>query len=175
MRCLLLNPAMEPISILPMSIVPYQHAIKLWSLDKITILEEYEDLFLHSVNLTINYPAVAMTKEYFNYKRAIRFSRHNVFLRDLFQCQYCLDTFNREDLTIDHMIPRANGGKVTWNNAVTACKSCNHRKGDKLWKPARMPYKPDYHELIARWKSRPINIDHDSWYDYLGIERRKSA
>jgi 5-methylcytosine-specific restriction endonuclease McrA len=73
------------------------------------------------------------------------------------------------------MIPRSAGGKVNWENAVTACKPCNHKKGTKLWKPLRMPYKPDYYNLVAKWRNRPITIEHPSWYEYLGIEQRKEA
>jgi 5-methylcytosine-specific restriction endonuclease McrA len=144
-------------------------------LDRIKVLETYEQHVARSSHLTINYPAVAVTNNYFNNKRGVRFSRANLYLRDLYQCQYCADTFESKDLTIDHMIPRSAGGKVNWENAVTACKPCNHKKGTKLWKPLRMPYKPDYYNLVAKWRNRPITIEHTSWYEYLGIEQRKEA
>ena len=73
------------------------------------------------------------------------------------------------------MIPKASGGRVTWENAVTACKTCNHKKGTKLWKPLRHPYKPDYYNLVAKWKNRPIHIEHESWNQYLGIEDARLA
>lgn len=171
MNCLLLNSNYEPISILPLSIINWQHAIKLMFLDRITVLESYEQHVARSSHLTINYPAVAVTKNYFNPRRNVRFSRHNVYLRDLYQCQYCGDTFDHKDLTLDHVVPRASGGKMNWENAVTACHNCNHKKGTKLWRPLRMPYKPDYYQLVNKWKSRSITIEHPSWYEYLGMER----
>lgn len=170
MNCLLLNSNYEPISILPLSIINWQHAIKLMFLDRITVLETYDNHVARSSNLTINYPAVAVTKSYFNNKRSVRFSRTNLYLRDLYTCQYCDEVFDAKELTLDHMIPRAMGGKTNWENAVTACKPCNHKKGAKLWKPLREPYKPDYYNLVSKWKTRPIRIEHPSWYQYLGIE-----
>jgi 5-methylcytosine-specific restriction endonuclease McrA len=175
MNCLLLNSNYEPISILPLSIINWQHAIKLMFLDRITVLEEYEDHVARSASLTIHYPAVAVTKNYFNNKKGVRFSRANLYLRDLYQCQYCGDTFDNNELTIDHMIPKASGGKVNWENAVTACKPCNHKKGTKLWKPMNMPYKPDYYQLVNKWKGRPVHIQHSTWYQYLGIDEKQQA
>ena len=144
-------------------------------LDRITVLEEYEDHVARSASLTIHYPAVAVTKNYFNNKKGVRFSRANLYLRDLYQCQYCGDTFDNNELTIDHMIPKASGGKVNWENAVTACKTCNHKKGTKLWKPMNMPYKPDYYQLVNKWRGRPVHIQHDSWYQYLGIDDQRAT
>lgn len=175
MNCLLLNSNYEPISVLPLSIINWQHAIKLMFLDRITILEEYDNLVARSAHLTIHYPAVAVTKSYFSKKRNIRFSRSNLYLRDLYQCQYCGDTFARDMLTLDHVIPRSTGGKTNWENSVTACKTCNHKKGDKLWKPLRMPYKPDYYQLVNKWRSRPVHIEHPSWYQYLGLEEQRAT
>jgi len=175
MNCLLLNSNFEPISVVPLSIINWQHAIKLMFLDRITVLEEYEQHVARSANLTIHYPAVAVTKNYFSKSRNVRFSRTNMYLRDLYQCQYCADTFSHDELTIDHVVPRSNGGITTWENSVTACKSCNHKKGSKLWKPLRMPYKPDYYQLVAKWKNRPVHIEHPSWNQYLGIQDQRKA
>ena len=174
MNCLLLNSNYAPISILPLSIINWQHAIKLMFLDRIHVIETYEHHVARSSHLTIHYPAVAVTKGYFNSKRNVRFSRQNLYLRDLYQCQYCGDTFDHKELTIDHVIPRAGGGKVTWENAVACCHPCNHKKGTKLWKPMRMPYKPDYYQLVNKWRNRPVHIEHPSWYEYLGLEQQSA-
>ena len=103
---LLLNSDFNPISVLPLSVIGWQHAIKLMFLDRITVIEEYQDWHIHSEKLSINVPSVAVTKEYFHFKKSAKFSRNNLYLRDMFQCQYCLDTFNHVDLTIDHVIDR---------------------------------------------------------------------
>ena len=171
----MLNSDFNPISILPLSVVSWQHAIKLHFLDRIQILEEYDDWEIRSEYLTMKVPAVAVTKDYFKFKKAAKFSRSNLFLRDLYQCQYCGDTFDHKDLTLDHVKPRSKGGKTNWENSVTACKPCNFRKGTHDWKPMRAPYKPDHFQLINKWRQRPIQVRHPSWYTYLGIEPVKSA
>lgn len=168
---LLLNRDLSPINVLPLSVIGWQHAVKLMCLGKVTVLETYPDWKIHSPTTTMEVPSVCMTNEYFNYKKSIRFSRANVYLRDLFQCQYCADTFDYEDLTIDHVIPRYSGGKTTWDNTVTSCFPCNSKKGHKHAKPLRAPYKPDYYGLLGKWKSMPVKIKCDSWYQYLGIKK----
>ena len=65
-----------------------------------------------------------------------RLTRREVFLRDNFTCQYC--GIRGKDLTIDHVIPRHKGGKHTWDNLVSACRACNHRKGGKTLDEAKM-------------------------------------
>jgi len=167
---LLLNSDFNPISILPLSVISWQHAVKLYFLNRVTVLEVYDDWELHSEHLTLKVPAVCVTKDYFKFKKAAKFSRSNLFLRDLYQCQYCGDTFDHKELTLDHVIPRSEGGKTTWENSVTACKPCNHKKSTKHWKPMRSPFKPDHFHLINKWKQRPIHVGHDSWYQYLGLE-----
>jgi 5-methylcytosine-specific restriction endonuclease McrA len=168
-QTLLLNSDFNPISILPLSVVSWQHAVKLMFLDRVTVIETYPDQQIRSEHLTIEMPSVCVTKEYFNYKKAVKFSRQNLFLRDLYQCQYCADTFNTNDLTLDHVIPRSSGGKTVWENSVTACKPCNHRKGSKLLKPLRAPFKPDYYNLIGQWRNCTFHIGHPTWNKYLGI------
>lgn len=117
-------------------------------------------------------PSVAVTKEYFNPKRYVRFSRTNVYLRDLYQCQYCADTFDFKDLSIDHVIPRSLNGKTSWENCVTSCKSCNSRKADKLRKPIRKPFKPDYWGLASAWRNSHVEIKDPKWEQYLGIKAK---
>lgn len=170
-QTLILNRDFNPISILPLSVTDWQHAIKLYFLDRVEILESYPGRVIRSEHLEIQIPSVVMTKEYFNFKKNVKFSRHNLFLRDLYVCQYCGDTFRESDLTIDHVIPRVAGGKTSWENCSTSCKSCNSRKGHKLQKPIRMPFKPDYYNLVKQWKlrSQPFHLGHESWGKYLGI------
>ena len=120
-------------------------------------------------------PSVAVTKEYFNPKRYVRFSRANIYLRDLYQCQYCQDTFDFNDLTIDHVKPRSKGGNTSWENCVTACKSCNTRKSDKLYMPLSKPYKPDYWKLASKWRNSPLTVKDPRWEKYLGLKNIKVA
>lgn len=167
---LILNADYRPLSLLPLSIVPWQEAIKLQWLDKLTIIEVYDNWEVHSPNHCIKVPAIGVTKDYFKFDKHIRFSRRNVFLRDLFTCQYCGDQFAESELTIDHVIPRASGGKTSWLNCVAACNDCNRRKAHYIINPRREPFKPDYYSLIRHVKTLDIKVKHPSWETYLRNE-----
>ena len=84
------------------------------------------------------------------YKKRVPFSYKNVTKRDKEICQYCS---SHKDLTIDHVIPKSRGGKNTFENCVTACRDCNHRKGNKLMHEVNMhlrkkPYAPSLIEFL---------------------------
>ena len=83
--------------------------MKLIFMDKILVIEEYDDWIVHSPSKHFKVPAVCVTKGYFNSKKIVRFSRRNLYMRDLYQCQYCGETFDNKHLTIDHVIPRVSG------------------------------------------------------------------
>ena len=70
------------------------------------------------------------------YRTRVPFSKKNVMIRDGFKCVYCGATGVR--FTIDHVRPKAIGGKSSFENCVTACKPCNHKKGHKTCDDARM-------------------------------------
>lgn len=53
-----------------------------------------------------------------------------LFLRDKHLCAYCGKSFGFFKLSRDHIIPKSRGGKDTWMNVVTCCKSCNQRKSN---------------------------------------------
>jgi len=69
----------------------------------------------------------------------VKLTRREVFLRDGYACQYCGK--HAHDLTIDHVVPKSKGGAHAWDNLVSACKTCNHRKGGKSLPEARMTLK----------------------------------
>jgi 5-methylcytosine-specific restriction endonuclease McrA len=169
---LLLNANYEPISVLPLSVIDWRHAIKLMYLGRVNVIETYPNWIIHSERVALNVPSICVTKDYFHYKKNVKFSRYNLYMRDLFECQYCEDVFDYEELTIDHVVPRMAGGKTNWENCVTSCKSCNHAKGSKLIKPKMKPYKPDYYSLVGKWKQMPFSVKQDSWYQYLGLNKR---
>lgn len=165
---LILNADYRPLCYLPLSTIPWQQAVKLQWLGRITVLESYDDWEVHSPSMTMQVPALAITKDYMKYKRSVRFSRKNLYLRDLFQCQYCSDTFDPDELTIDHVVPVSKGGKTTWENCVAACQDCNFSKGDKIIPPKRLPFKPEYWHLIGNGTDHlKYNIKHPSWIPYI--------
>jgi 5-methylcytosine-specific restriction endonuclease McrA len=77
----------------------------------------------------------------------VKLTRREVFIRDGYTCQYC--GRQGHDLTIDHVIPRHRGGPHTWDNLVSACKPCNHRKGGKLLADSRMKLRAEPREPRA--------------------------
>ena len=104
------------------------------------------------------------------------FTRRNVFLRDGYRCQYCSQLFRTTDLSLDHVMPRCLGGKLTWDNTVTCCKKCNGRKGSLLptqldvvgMELRREPRRPSLYELAAeagRFVPRRV---HPTWEPFLG-------
>ena len=65
-----------------------------------------------------------------------KLTKREVFIRDCYTCQYCGK--ETRDLTLDHVIPRHLGGKHDWDNVVSACKACNHRKAGRSPREAGM-------------------------------------
>ncbi|MCW7754609.1 HNH endonuclease [Desulfobotulus sp. H1] len=47
-------------------------------------------------------------------------------------CHYCGFPTPAADLTMDHVIPLARGGRSTRGNVVPACKACNTKKKQLL-------------------------------------------
>lgn len=176
--CLLLNGDYQPIhgSVIQ-SLITWKDAIKLQYLEKIIILDTYKNWHVHSSRVTFEVPALAVTKEYFNFEKRIPCSKKNVFLRDLYKCQYCFDTFSGSELTWDHVLPKNHGGTTCWTNVVTACKTCNQNKGNnKNIIPKTIPRAPNY--WILAKNNDQLNdhiIKHDSWRDYVPTHTKKRA
>ena len=165
---LVLNADYRPLSYYPLSVWCWQDAIKAVFLDRVNIVSNYDEV-VRSPSFEMQLPSVVSLKSYIKPARYPAFTRFNVFLRDRFQCQYCTAD---NDLTFDHMVPRAHGGRTTWDNVVTACAPCNLRKGSKLPRecgmhPARLPHQPTVMELHSNGRHFPPNYLHESWQDYL--------
>jgi 5-methylcytosine-specific restriction endonuclease McrA len=120
----------------PLNICNVRRAILLVFDGKAEIIEA-NDAQLHSA--TRSFPAPSVIRMVYLIRRPhprVKLTRKEVFIRDGFTCQYCGRQGN--DLTIDHVVPRSRGGAHTWDNLVSACKPCNHRKGGKLLADSRM-------------------------------------
>ena len=162
---LVLNADFTPISVFPLSTWNFERTLRNVMKGRITVLEEY-DVTLRSPTFEYNPPSVIALKQYINRPRRVVFNRMNIFLRDNFCCQYCGKQFAAHELTFDHVIPRALGGKTEYNNIVSACVSCNTRKGSKLdMTPLHQPREPKLSELsISLDKKQKL---HHTWLDYL--------
>jgi 5-methylcytosine-specific restriction endonuclease McrA len=166
--CLLLNADASPVSLLPLSTISWEEAIQKMVTEKAIVLEWYDDWIVHSEKWSTPVPAVMILKEYQKKKTAVRFSKHNVFLRDGYTCQYCGDDVTRKSATLDHVLPASHGGKTTFENTVCACAPCNANKGNnKKIVPKAKPYKPTYFQLAERRKRMHWDHQHPSWANYL--------
>jgi 5-methylcytosine-specific restriction endonuclease McrA len=94
---------------------------------------------IQAVNFKVKIPEIIVLTVFNDLpKREVVLSRKNIFERDKNTCQYCTKKLSREDLTIDHVIPRSRGGKNSWDNLVIACYACNARKKNRLPSEANM-------------------------------------
>jgi 5-methylcytosine-specific restriction endonuclease McrA len=165
---LVLNADYRPLSYLPLSLWPWQEAVKAAILERVVVVAEYE-AFVRSPSTAFRIPSVVVLKDYVKPARATAFTRFNLFLRDEFTCQYC---GSREHLTFDHVVPRSKGGRTTWENVVASCGPCNLQKGSKTLKQAAMhlrckPARPTPEQLQNVGRKFPPNYLHDSWMDFL--------
>jgi hypothetical protein len=166
--CLILNSDAAPVSLLPLSIVSWEEAIRYLVTDKGTVLEWYDDWVVRSARWQTNVPAVMILKEYQKKKTVIRFSKQNVFLRDEYKCQYCGVNVTHRTATLDHVLPQSHGGKSSWDNCTTACSNCNSKKGNnKRIVPQKAPWKPTYWHLVDKRKKLGWELAHPSWKNYL--------
>ena len=172
MSTLVLNTDGTPVSVLPLSVISWQEAIRYMVLDKATVLEWHDTWIVHSANWETQVPAVIILKEFMKKKSAVRYSKQNVFLRDGYKCQYCGVSTTGKNATLDHVLPISHGGKSTFENAVCACATCNSNKGnDKRIKPKKLPIRPNYYQLVEQRKKLSFALGHPSWAVYLGIEQ----
>ena len=165
---LVLNADYRPLSYLPLSLWPWQEAVKARFLDRVSILAEY-DAEVHSPSLSMRIPSVVVLKQYVRPQKRVAFTRFNLFLRDEFCCQYC---GARGDLTFDHVVPRAAGGVTSWENVVAACARCNLQKGARPLHRSglslrRAPRRPGAEELRNLGRKFPLGHLHESWLDFL--------
>ena len=168
---LVLNADYRPLSYYPLSLCSWQDAIKAVFLERVTVIESY-DKVVHSPSTSFKLPSVVALKNFVIPQRKPAFTRFNVFLRDNFTCQYCHQKHSANELTFDHLIPRCLNGKTTWSNVVSACTSCNLKKGRRLlrfseMKLTKMPTRPTSIQLQNNGRNFPPNFLHESWRDYL--------
>ena len=165
---LVLNADYRPVSYYPLSLWPWQEAIKAAVLERVQIVAEYDQV-VRSQRQVFRIPSVVVLKEFIHPQKRVAFTRFNLFLRDGFSCQYCSA---KGDLTFDHVVPRSQGGITSWENVVAACSPCNLRKGNKSLKQSglhlgRMPRQPSTEEMQAHGRRFPPGHLHHCWMDYL--------
>jgi len=123
------------------------HDFESWR-DLSTVMDEVAKVATPSFQIAV--PEVIILTHFHKVPpRQVKFSRRNIYLRDGHTCQYCGKVPPKEELTIDHVLPRSRGGKTTWENVVLACIKCNMKKGSKLVSEAGLklksiPKKPNW-------------------------------
>lgn len=157
---------------LPHKVVSWQDAVTMIYLEKVDVVVEYDEE-LRSPSTTLKAPAVVRLKRKIGgIKKGVKFSRINVYLRDDFTCQYCRQKFPMSQLTYDHVVPRARGGRTCWENIATSCYSCNGGKGNRTPAEAGLklltkPHKPRSLPLT------PLHLDArkvpTEWRDFLTV------
>lgn len=170
-RVLLLNFSYEPLGTIGVA-----RAVCMYFSDKLTVEEFDGDNRLHSPSTSIPVPSVVRLKNYVQIRRKRQettMKRARIYIRDRYRCQYCGEHRSARDLTLDHILPRAQGGESTPQNLVAACVKCNQRKGNRTPEQARMP-------LLTSQKLLRLGLDHvllchyaesrPEWKKYLFLE-----
>lgn len=167
MRCLALNASFEPLTMVPM-----KRALRLVIDGKAEIVEADPSEPVRSARLVLPKPVIIRLVKFIHVPRRFRRQVTNTFLfaRDDYRCQYCHrsqgELRSRECLTRDHLVPLSRGGGNEWTNVVTACSSCNTRKGNRLpeecgMHPAHSPLEPHFVHLA--WSVRRLTAQQQKY------------
>lgn len=158
---LVLNPDYQAIGV-----ATYDRAFVLVYLGKAEMITDAPERKIHTVSRDFPFPSIIRLYRYAYIPfRKVNLTRQNIFRRDSFSCLYC---GSRDELTIDHVVPRSHGGRDSWENLATACRRCNGRKGDMTPEEANMkmriqPFRPSFVMFLGNFNG---NI-RDDWKPYL--------
>ncbi len=150
----------------PIHITSWRRAFVLIYLRKAEIIESHPTQQIVTMRAAYPWPRIIRLLRYVPVPyRHVPLTRENIFKRDGYRCVYCGSSHH---LTIDHVVPRSQGGEDTWENLVTACEPCNRRKGNRTPEQAgmrflRRPHRPHY---LLFWLRSASEID-PAWHPYL--------
>lgn len=133
------------------------------------VVSEYSNKFIHGVSKRFKLPKILRLNNKHIHIKKIKLSRHSLLARDQYECQYCEKKLSIKSLTIDHVVPKSKGGPTTWLNVVSACHSCNNKKGNKSLRETTMKLKRSPYEPI--WKPggqlKLTRNDPKDWKDWV--------
>ncbi len=127
-----------------------------------------DEPFIRTVSQRLRVPEVIALIAFDRLPQSVvTFSRRNIFKRDRYTCQYCGRQPAPDELTIDHVVPRSQGGLSTWENCVLACVRCNHAKADRTPPQAKLklrkaPVRPDWNPVYSQHAIRV-----ESWTRFI--------
>jgi 5-methylcytosine-specific restriction endonuclease McrA len=157
----------------PLNVTNLPRAFRLVFGEKAEVLE-YDHIEIRTPRTVYRAPSVIRLQHQIRRPRPrVKLTRREVFNRDRHTCQYC--GVQHGEMTLDHVVPRHRGGTHAWDNLVTACKVCNHRKGGKTLEEVRFrlirsPFEPrcDVYSLFTPYLADTRN---EAWRDYLFLGR----
>jgi len=143
--------------------VKWKKALTLVVKGKVSVVKYSKNIIVSASGMVMKIPLVMKLIKFIRtvYRTRVPFSKKNVMIRDGMKCVYCGTKNTR--LTIDHIIPKAKGGKSTFENTVAACKPCNNKKGSKLCSEVKMyPNTKIYSPTISEFlmiKMKVLGVD----------------
>jgi 5-methylcytosine-specific restriction endonuclease McrA len=145
---------------------------KLYDFASWAALSASEHESVHTVRRNIRVPRVLVLLAYeYLPKGRVRFSRLNIYARDNDTCQYCGQQLSRSELNLDHVVPRSQGGRTSWENVVCSCIECNLRKGGRTPEQAgikllKNPTRPRWTPFFRTAQKR---ITYREWLPFISL------
>lgn len=154
------------------SFIPERKVFKLLFKDKVEVINSWPGIKFHWGSGSMEYPSILRLKNHVrrNYYNS-NFSRKALVKRDRNTCQYCGIRLTASQVTVDHVLPKAQGGKTTFTNCVVCCQNCNNKKADRTPEQAKMvllkkPTHPSF--SAAYYVADPQEYWDPAWDDFLG-------
>jgi 5-methylcytosine-specific restriction endonuclease McrA len=135
---------------------------------------EDDEAYIQTVRMRIRVPKVLLLRSYSQLPVSeVKFTRENLFERDDYRCQYCGNHFEAVQLNMDHVIPRDQGGRTSWENIVTSCIKCNSRKANRLPHQANMhlirkPERPRWRPFVSSLIGQSYDA---SWDHFINLKK----
>jgi 5-methylcytosine-specific restriction endonuclease McrA len=135
-----------------------------------TAFKEPDQDWIRTFRFEIQVPRIIRLLTYDRAPRStVKFNRRNIFARDENRCQYCGCKYPTSELSLDHVVPRSQGGPTSWENIVCACVSCNVKKGGRTpdqahLKLVKRPVKPKTSPLVT---VKLGSVKYQSWRAFL--------
>ncbi len=156
----------------PLAFVSWQRAVSLQWQDRAVVIAEDAERILRAPSFEMGLPRVIKLRNHISRKLRLKvpMTRRNIAIRDHSSCQYCGMVLQTADYTIDHVLPRARGGKSVWTNLVLACVRCNKHKSDRTPQEAGLlltqkPVEPSQFDPRFNFRLH-IKVLRPEWSDY---------